>query len=134
MKIGDVSTKLGIPASTIRYYEQAGLIYPPPRVSGRRKFDERTILALEFVRLAQAAGFTIAETKSLLETYAQDQSASGAWKTKATKKRSDVRKKIQALQQVDAILSELIACKCASLTECIKIGLSRNLGEHDADH
>ncbi len=134
MKIGEVSTKLGIPASTIRYYEQAGLINPPPRISGRRQFDERTIFALEFVRLAQSAGFTIAETKSLLESYAQDQSAGGAWKRIATEKRSDVRTKIQALQQVDTILSELIACKCASLTECIKIGLSRNLGAQDADH
>lgn len=134
MKIGDVSTKLGIPASTIRYYEQAGLIDPPPRISGRRQFDERAIFALKFVRLAQAAGFTIAETKSLLESYTQDQSAVGAWKKIATKKRSDVRTKIRVLQQVDTVLSELISCQCASLTECIQIGLSRNFGARDGDH
>lgn len=132
MKIGDVSSKLGIPASTIRYYEKAGLIDPPARVSGRRQFDESAIFALEFVRLSQAAGFTISETKSLLEAYAQDNSAGGAWRTLASEKRLDVRAKIQELQQIDTILSELMSCQCASLTECIKIGLSRKLGGRNA--
>lgn len=129
MKIGDVSEKLGIPASTIRYYEQVGLIDPPKRVSGRRDFDEKTIFALEFVRLSQAAGFTIAETKSLFKSYARDQNVGGAWRQLASQKRSDVRNQVQALQQVDAILSELISCKCESFTDCIEIGLSRGLGE-----
>lgn len=132
MKIGDVSEKLGIPASTIRYYEQVGLIDPLPRVSGRREFDEKAIFALEFVRLSQAAGFTIAEIKSLLEAYASDNSASGIWQKIASKKQADVRSQIESLRQVDVILTELISCNCSSLTECIEIGLSRNLGAQDA--
>ncbi len=134
MKIGDVSTKLGIPASTIRYYEKAGLIDPPLRISGRREFDEKAIFALEFVRLSQTAGFTIAETKSLLESYAFDNSESGAWREIAAQKQADVQSKIQALQQVDTILSELLSCQCATLIDCVKIGLSRKLGGRNAGH
>lgn len=134
MKIGEVSKQLGIPASTIRYYEQVGLIEPPPRVSGRRVFDKRTIFALEFVQLSQAAGFTVSETKALLETYARDPSAGGAWREIATKKQLSIRQQMQTLQQVDAILSELISCNCSSLTECIEIGLSRNVGGRGSKH
>ncbi len=68
MKIGDVAERLGIPVSTIRYYEKVGLIEHQRRVSGRRDFDERALFALQFIQLAQAAGFTIVEMKSLLET------------------------------------------------------------------
>ena len=66
MKIGEVARRLGVPASTIRYYEREGLIERQHRVSGRRQFDERALLMLQFAQLAQAAGFTIAETKGLL--------------------------------------------------------------------
>ena len=77
MKIGDVSERLGIPASTIRCYEKVGLIERQRRVSGQRYFDDRALFALRFIQLAKAAGFTIAEMKSLLESYAKDPSPAG---------------------------------------------------------
>jgi len=127
MKIGAVSERLGLPASTIRYYERMGLIDPPQRISGRREFNEQAILALEFVRLSQAAGFTIAETKLVLESYALNPDASGSWRELAQEKQTDVRAQMAALRQVDAILSELLTCDCASFTRCIEVGLARDL-------
>ena len=120
MMIGDVSERLGIPASTIRYYEKIGLLEPLPRVSGRRVFNDQALFALEFVRLSQAAGFTIAETKSLLEAYANDPSPAGIWKTLAENKRTYIRTQIKKLKQVDRILTALLSCRCASLTECVE--------------
>lgn len=134
MKIGELASQLGIPASTIRYYEQVGLIEAPPRVSGRREYGDSAVYALEFVRLSQAAGFSIAETKSLLDAYAADQSATGAWQAIAMQKQAKVREQIQSLQKVDAILAELISCKCQTLNECIEIGLARKVGGNDANH
>ena len=52
VKIGDVSEQLGIPASTIRYYEQVGLIDQQQRVAGRRAFNEKALYMLQFVQLA----------------------------------------------------------------------------------
>lgn len=125
MKIGDVSQELGIPASTIRYYERIGLIRPQPRVSGRRVFDSHAILALEFVRLAQAAGFTIAETRALQEAYAEDPSRSGAWVELASRKQEDIREQIRELRRMDGVLRELLSCSCASLRECVEKGAFR---------
>ncbi len=126
MKIGDVSAKLGMPASTIRYYEKIGLIKPQHRISGRREFDERALFALEFVRLSQAAGFTISETKSLLDAYSTDPSAKGAWVSQAQKKKLEIDIKMKELMQMDIILSEILSCKCVSLTECIEKGVARH--------
>lgn len=125
MNIGDVSQKLDMPASTIRYYEKIGLIEPQQRVSGRRKFDVPALFALEFISLAQTSGFTIAEIKSLLEAYSDDPSSNGDWMAIAQKKRATLKTQIQELKQMDDILSELISCDCGSLTACIKAGIER---------
>ena len=69
IQIGDVAKQLNIPASTIRYYEKIGLIKNQSRVSGRRCFDQNTLSTLQFIKLAQSVGFTITETKGLLEHF-----------------------------------------------------------------
>ncbi|MFT7472838.1 MAG: DNA-binding transcriptional MerR regulator [Kiritimatiellia bacterium] len=51
MKIGDVAKHLDIPSSTIRYYEKKGLIDPPERVSGKRDFNNSTLMTLRFIQL-----------------------------------------------------------------------------------
>ncbi len=120
MKIGDVSDQLGIPASTIRYYEKVGLIERQYRQSGRRVFDDRAVLVLQFVQLAQAAGFTIDETKSLLNAYAKDPSPNGMWKPFAEVKREAIRAQIKELKRMDQVLSELLKCECETLEACVE--------------
>jgi len=126
MKIGEVSDKLGMPASTIRYYEQVGLIDRQRRVSGRRQFDERAIFALEFVRLAQAAGFTIAETKSLLEAHAANPGPAGVWVAEAHAKREHIRRQIRDLRQMERVLAALLSCECATLGDCLTASRSHH--------
>ena len=120
MKIGDVAQQLSMPASTIRYYEKIGLIAEQRRISGRRQFDDRALLTLKFVRLAQAAGFSLADTKSLLERYAEDPGPAGMWKPLAEAKQAAVKQQISDLRQVDRVLAALLTCECASLSDCVE--------------
>lgn len=123
MKIGEVAEQLGIPASTIRYYERVGLIEPQRRVSGRRSIDERAIFTLQFIQLAQAAGFTLAEMQTLLQSYTIDPNPGGMWLELATEKRAAVRQQIKVLKRMDHVLTELTKCKCSTLKECVEIAL-----------
>ena len=127
MKIGDAAAKVGVPASTIRYYEKVGLIGPQPKTSGRRVFDERALRQIEFIKLAQSAGFTISEIKQLLELYDADAPGRADWIAIANAKRREIRARIQALEQVEANLKELIACDCRSLDECVDKGRQRTI-------
>ena len=124
MKIGDVAERLGIPVSTIRYYEKVGLIEHQRRVSGRRDFDERALFALQFIQLAQAAGFTIVEMKSLLESYAKDPIRAGLWKPFVETKKMAIRQQIETLNQMDRVLTEFANCRCSTLAECVRLANS----------
>ena len=123
MKIGDVAAELGIPASTIRYYEQVGLIEPQQRVSGRRAIDDKAVSTLRFIQLAQAAGFSIAEMRTLQEGYAADPNARRMWRTLAGQKQTAIRDQISALKQMDRLLTEMLKCECASPEGCVEIAV-----------
>ena len=123
VKIGDVAKRLDIPSSTIRYYEKKGLINPPKRVSGKREFSTSALVTLRFIQLCQAAGFTIVEIRSLLEHYAEDSSKSGLWQPAVETKRTEIRKQIDELKQVDAVLGELMKCRCESIEQCVSLAL-----------
>jgi DNA-binding transcriptional MerR regulator len=67
MRIGDLAAMSGLSTKTIRFYEQAGLLPPPPRTSsGYRDYPPQATRRLGFVRHAQAAGLSLAEIRGVL--------------------------------------------------------------------
>ena len=125
MRIGDVSKQLNIPSSTIRYYEKEGLIDLQSRVSGRRDFDQKSLFSLQFIQLAQAAGFTISEMKLLLETYRMKPNVSEMWMDMAKTKQKSIRKQIQDLKRMDQVLEKLIDCNCETIGECVEFAFTK---------
>ena len=61
MDIGEVVRQSGLPASTLRFYEQKGLIVAVGRRGLRRLFDPGVLERLALISLAQQAGFTLDE-------------------------------------------------------------------------
>ena len=67
MLIGELAAGAGVPAKTIRFYEQAGLMPAPLCTSvGYRDYPVSAVDRLAFIRHAQVAGFTLAEIRSVL--------------------------------------------------------------------
>jgi DNA-binding transcriptional MerR regulator len=61
MDIADVAKRSGLPASTLRYYEEKGLITSIGRQGLRRRFSPLVLDQLALISLGQAAGFTLNE-------------------------------------------------------------------------
>ncbi len=61
MDIGEVARRSGVPASTLRFYEEKGLIASTGRRGLRRTFDPRVLERLALIALGAAAGFTLDE-------------------------------------------------------------------------
>jgi MerR family redox-sensitive transcriptional activator SoxR len=120
MSIGTVARRAGLQASAIRYYEQAGLIRPTRRVNGRRVYDSSIFESLAIVRLAQDAGFTIAETKRLLTGFDRATPASERWRSMAERKLADVTQRIEQANRMKDVLERLLHCRCDTLGECVQ--------------
>ncbi|MCZ6616921.1 MAG: MerR family transcriptional regulator [Gammaproteobacteria bacterium] len=119
MKIGELADQIGIAASTIRYYEQVGLIDPPERIGGQRRFPKSAVQALRFIQLAQAGGFTIAEIKTILDGY-PNTTLGEQWHKLAERKKLEIGRKIRELQRVDSVLDALLTCECTTINECVE--------------
>lgn len=61
MDISEVARRAGLPASTLRYYEERGLIAPIGRRGLRRVYDPGVLERLALVALGRAAGFSLDE-------------------------------------------------------------------------
>ncbi|WP_066708919.1 helix-turn-helix domain-containing protein [Curvibacter delicatus] len=61
MDIAEVAKRSGLPASTLRYYEEKGLIASVGRQGLRRTFDPGVVEQLALISLGQAAGFSLDE-------------------------------------------------------------------------
>lgn len=66
LSIGDVSKRSGLPASTLRYYEEKGLIKPIGRRGLTRLFDDTTLQRLGLIALGRLAGFSLDDIASML--------------------------------------------------------------------
>jgi DNA-binding transcriptional MerR regulator len=68
MRIGEVGGQAGVPAKTIRFWEEQRLLPPPARTpAGYRDYDPAILERLAFIRHAQAAGLTLAAVRQVLD-------------------------------------------------------------------
>lgn len=112
MNIGDVSARSGLPAKTIRYYEEIGLIKPQRSENGYRHFAETDLHKLAFLGRARALGFTIEDCRLLMALYEDESRASADVKQLAQEHLTKIETKIADLKAMRDTLTELVHC-CA---------------------
>lgn len=67
MRIGELASRSGLSTRTLRFYEEAGLLPPPPRTpGGYRDYPDTAVARLAFIGESQRAGLTLAEIRSVL--------------------------------------------------------------------
>jgi len=71
MKIGELALKAGCDVQTVRYYEREGLLEAPEReASGYRRYADKHLSRLQFIRHCRVLDIPLAEVRQLL-AYAQ---------------------------------------------------------------
>jgi MerR family redox-sensitive transcriptional activator SoxR len=118
LAIGEVARRAGIQPSALRYYESIGLMPAPKRVSGRRRYDQRTVQMLKVVQLAQSAGFKVAEIQTLLHGFAPDTPPAARWQPLARQKLCELDALIARVQQMKRVLETGLNCGCLRLEDC----------------
>ncbi len=68
MRIGEIASQAGVPAKTIRFWEDQHLLPQPARTpAGYRDYDPAILDRLAFIRYAQAAGLTLGHIRQVLD-------------------------------------------------------------------
>lgn len=110
MTIGEVAEMVGVATSTLRYYESIGLLPPPRRVSGQRRYSADVLPILAIIQLAKDAHFSLDEIQELLHGFPADVSLSERWKIIASRKLREVDEIIRQAQETRALLEEALHC------------------------
>ena len=119
MNIGDVATRSGLPAKTIRYYEDIGLVKPLRSANGYRTFRDSDAHKLAFLGRARALGFSIEDCRSLIKLYEDTGRESGEVKHIAEEHLTRVDDKITELTEMRATLATLVhACAGDHRPDC----------------
>ncbi len=115
MDIGEVAKKSGLPASTLRFYEEKGLIKSSGRLGLRRLFDSGILERLALISLGRNVGFSLDEI-GLMFTSKGPEIDRELLLTKA----DELDKKIKELTAMREGLHHAAACKASSHFECPK--------------
>ncbi len=107
MNIGEASGATGLPAKTIRYYEDIGLIKPDRAANGYRDYGGKDVHRLAFIQRSRSLGFTIEECRSLLSLYEDKERASSDVKALALDKIREIDRKLGELKSLRATLKTL---------------------------
>ena len=119
MNIGQASERSGLPAKTIRYYEEIGLIRPDRALNGYRDYGDADIHRLAFLQRARALGFSIEECRQLMDLYDDRYRASHDVREIAAAHVAAIDLKLRELEAMRATLSRLIhACHGDDRPDC----------------
>lgn len=106
--IGALSRHTGVKVPTIRYYEQMGLLPEPERSAGnQRRYTQKGVDRLGFIKHARDLGFAIEAIKSLIDLHEHPDKSCGAATDIAQAQLDNVRQKIARLQRLEHELDRI---------------------------
>jgi DNA-binding transcriptional MerR regulator len=117
LSIGDVAAATGLRTSAIRYYEEAGVLPTPVRVSGKRRYDSDTIDRLTLVRFCGRLGMSLADVRGLLAA-PRGRRAKDYWRQLVDGKLVEISGLIKSARGVERVLRESRGCDCVTPASC----------------
>lgn len=107
--IGTLAERAGVGVETVRFYERRGLVRRPPRPGiGYRAYPQETVGRIQFIRHAQALGFTLQEIAALLALRLAAGSSCAAVRSRAAVKLADVERRLEHLERIRDALEKLV--------------------------
>ena len=126
MKIGELAKQSGLNASAIRYYETAGLLSPPHRVSGQRRYSGDALDRVLLIRFASEMGFSLDGDQDFPEGLRAALRSGRVGRSLPDGKFRKSSK--QRAKRLKSLLEHLLNCRCASLNVCVqRLSLSPSL-------
>jgi DNA-binding transcriptional MerR regulator len=115
LTIGELARRAGVTTSTLRYYEERGLLPAPARISGQRRYPESAARIVGTILLYSEAGFTLAEQQTLLAT--RDDTP-GDRRGLMRRKLAELDEQIARAQAARDAIEHALRCPHEDITRC----------------
>jgi MerR family redox-sensitive transcriptional activator SoxR len=131
LTITEVSSRSGVAASALRFYEERGLIRSERSGSGHRRYPRAVLRRIAFIVFAQRIGMTLEEVGAELAGLPQDRVPEGPdWAKLSGPWVGRIDGRIAELQRLRAGLAGCIGCGCLSLDRCELANPGDRAGRH----
>jgi MerR family transcriptional regulator, redox-sensitive transcriptional activator SoxR len=121
LSISNVAAQVKLRPSAIRYYEHIGLLLPPQRVGGQRRYDSSVLYRLAVIQRARESGFTLDEIRELFFGFRDTVPASSRWIALSQRKLTELRVQIDKIRTMQQLLQRMMTkCSCDTLEKCGK--------------
>jgi DNA-binding transcriptional MerR regulator len=114
MDIAEVAKRTGVAASTLRFYEEKGLIASIGRQGLRRRFDPHVLDQLALIALGQASGFSLDEIRTMFGPDGRPSIDRGLLAAKA----DEIDARVKRLQAMSNGLRHAAVCSAPTHAEC----------------
>jgi DNA-binding transcriptional MerR regulator len=114
LTIGELARRTGIAASALRYYEDRGLLPPPAREFGQRRYDATAVDLVGLILLLRDVGFSLSEIKTLLLA----SEPSDDWRDTARRKVVELDEQIHKTVVARTALEHIVACPHEDVLDC----------------
>ena len=116
LDIGVLSEKTGVPPSTLRYYDELGLIESLGRHGLRRQFGSEALTQIALIQLGKSAGFSLDEIKGMFGKDGMPDIPRDAFSARADALEVQIKK----LVTLKNALRHVAECKAESHMQCPK--------------
>ncbi|MDG1431069.1 MAG: helix-turn-helix domain-containing protein [Paracoccaceae bacterium] len=136
LTIGTLSKKTGTKVQTIRYYEQIGVMNEPGRsAGGQRRYFEKDLDRLAFIRHSRQLGFSLESIRELLDLSDNPSRSCADADVIARRQLTQVERRIKGLQALKKELKRMVTeCEGNSVAECKIIEVLRDHSECLTEH
>ena len=119
LTVGEMAARSGVRTSTLRYYEERGLISAERTTGGQRRYARETLRRVAVIRAAQVLGLTLEQIRSALDELPQARTPDRQdWERLSQAWRGSLDGRIAELEALRDKLSGCIGCGCLSLESC----------------
>jgi MerR family redox-sensitive transcriptional activator SoxR len=112
--IGEAAKSVGVAVSTVRYYDELGLIPNVARIGGKRHFDQESVQRLAFIQRCKSVGLSLDEIRTILD----DKSAS--WHDLVANKIVEITERRDSFTKMISQLEAIKDCDCIDPVQCAR--------------
>jgi Cu(I)-responsive transcriptional regulator len=118
--IGDLARATGCKVQTIRYYEAIGLMPEPVRTAGnQRRYDQRHVDRLAFIRHSRELGFSLEAIRELLSLSDRPDQPCDAVDRLARRQLEQIERRLVRLTMLKSELERMLAqCAGGKVRDC----------------